>query len=288
VAGISCQRCDRPICPSCMHQASVGFHCPECTRAGKQKVLQGAASWTVRPVVTQVLIGLNVLAYLAMVVTMASEPLTAGGRYFVDRGSGDGGLFLDGGLIGAFVPEEPWRLVTSGFLHVPFPFGLIHIGLNMLALMRLGQILEPALGRARFAALYAVGLAGGALGVVLLSPEQLTIGASGAVFGLMGGAVMVARDRNVDLWRSGLIQTIGINLVFTFTLSAYISVGGHVGGLVGGLVGGAVLTAGARRIRTNGEVVSAALTGALAVAALVVAYLLMVSEYADTAAYYLG
>jgi membrane associated rhomboid family serine protease len=288
VAGISCQRCDRPICPSCMHQGSVGFHCPECATKGRQKVFQGAASWTVRPIVTQVLIGINVLAYVAMVVTMAADPLTAGGRYFVERGSSDGGLFLDGALVGYFVPEEPWRLVTAGFLHVPFPFGLIHIGLNMLALMRLGQVLEPVLGRARFAALYAVGLAGGSLGVCLISPDQLTIGASGAVFGLMGGAVMVARDRNVDLWRSGLVQTIGINLLFTFTLSSYISVGGHVGGLVGGLVGGAVLTQGARLVQQKGDVISAVATGALAVAALVVAYLVMVGEYADTARYYLG
>lgn len=279
MAGISCQRCDRPICPSCMHQASVGFHCPECARAGKQKVLQGAASWTTRPIVTQVLIAVNVLVYLGMVVTMGLEPFTNGGRIIDFDGSGKG-LFADGALVGTFVPEEPWRIVTSGFLHAPFPFGLLHIGLNMLALFRLGQMLEPALGRARFVSLYAIGLLGGSLGVVLVDPRQLTIGASGAVFGLMGGAVMVARERNVDLWRTGLIQTIGLNLLLTFTLP-FISVGGHVGGLVGGLVGGAILTEGAKRVRTKGDVVAAVVTGAVAVVVAVVAYQVMVSRYGD-------
>jgi membrane associated rhomboid family serine protease len=287
VAGISCQRCDRPICPSCMHQASVGFHCPECARSGKQKVYQGAASWTVRPLVTQILIGINVLAYIGMAVTSRSEPFTAGGRLLASARGEDLGVFLDGGLLGSFVPEEPWRLVTSGFLHSEFPFGLLHIALNMLALMRLGQVLEPVLGRARFTALYAAGLAGGSLGVVIADPLQLTIGASGAVFGLMGGAVMVARDRNVDLWASGLIQTIGINLLFTFTIP-FISIGGHVGGLVGGLVAGAILTEGARRIRQNGEILATVATAAFAIGMLVVAYVMMVGEYGDLARAYIG
>jgi membrane associated rhomboid family serine protease len=148
----------------------------------------------------------------------------------------------------------------------------------MLALLRLGQLLEPLLGKGRFIALYAVGLVGGSLGVVLLDPQELTIGASGAVFGLMGGAVMVLRERNIDLWRSGLVQTIGLNLLFTFTIS-FISIGGHVGGLVGGFVGGAILTEGARRIGTKGEAISIVVTAAVAVAALVGAYLLMVEEF---------
>lgn len=286
LAGITCQRCDRPICPACMNQASVGFHCPDCAKTGRQRVYQGAASWTTRPIVTQVLIGINVLAYVAMVATNGLEPFTAGGRYMVGRGSLEGGLFLDGALLGAITSEEPWRLVTSGFLHAPFPYGLLHIGLNMLALFRLGQMLEPALGRARFLALYAVGLAGGSLGVVLVDPGQLTIGASGAVFGLMGGAVMVARDRNVDLWRSGLIQTIGLNLLFTFSIS-FISIGGHVGGLVGGFVGGAVVTQGARLVRARGEALSAGVAWVLAVLALVVAYALMAGEYGDAARFWL-
>ncbi|HEV7720340.1 MAG TPA: rhomboid family intramembrane serine protease, partial [Iamia sp.] len=274
VSGISCQRCDRPICPQCMHQASVGFHCPECTKAGKQKVLRGAASWTTRPIVTQVLIGINVAVYLAMVVTSTSEPFTLGGRALEFR-YGDHGLFADGAMYGQLVPEEPWRLLTNGFLHVPLPFGLIHIGLNMLALLRLGQLLEPTLGRARFIALYSIGLVGGSLGVALIDPQQVTIGASGAVFGLMGGAVMVLRERNIDLRSSGLIQTIGINLLITFTIP-FISIGGHLGGLVGGFVGGAILTEGARRIRTKGDVVAAVITGAVAVAIMVVSYLVMV------------
>jgi membrane associated rhomboid family serine protease len=255
----------------------VGFHCPECAKAGKQRVYQGAASWTVRPIVTQVLIGINVLAYVAMVVTSALDPVSLGGKALVLQGF-DKGLFADGGLVGAYAPEEPWRLVTGAFLHAPLPFGLLHIGFNMLVLLRFGQMLEPALGRARFVALYAVGLAGGTLGVVILSPLSVTVGASGAVFGLMGGALLVARERNIDLMRSGLLPTIGLNLLFTFSIS-FVSIGGHVGGLLGGLVGGAILTEGARRIRPRGDVVAAALTGALAVAILIVSYVLMVGEY---------
>jgi membrane associated rhomboid family serine protease len=260
-----------------MHQASVGFHCPECARGGKQKVVQGPAAWTTRPIVTQALIAINVLVYVAMAATMSTEPFTYGGR-LLQMGNWGDGLFVDGGLYGELVPEEPWRLVTSGFLHAPFPYGLLHIGLNMLALLRLGQLLEPLLGKGRFIALYCVGLVGGSLGVVLLDPQELTIGASGAVFGLMGGAVMVLRERNIDLWRSGLVQTIGLNLLFTFTIS-FISIGGHVGGLVGGFVGGAILTEGARRIGTKGEAISIAVTAAVAVVALVGAYLLMVDEF---------
>ena len=237
-AGVRCQRCERPICPSCMHQASVGFHCPECVRQGRQRVytsrsLPGAG----RPLVTTVLIAVNVVVFVLDAVSGAS----------VGRGGGIDGLTLDGGLI-AFAGDpatrgaigvdagEWYRIITSGFLHD----GLIHIGFNMLILWLLGQQLEPALGRLRFALIYFVGLLGGSFGVLLMNPNTFTVGASGAVFGLFGAAVVVQRNRGINPFETGLGGLIAINLLITFTVPG-ISIGGHLGGLLFGAAAGALL-----------------------------------------------
>jgi membrane associated rhomboid family serine protease len=215
-AGVICQRCDRPICPDCMRQASVGFHCPECTKAGAQKVLRPGQLIT-RPVVTQVIIAINAAVY----------------GYGMVKGPDQ--LIYDGGLFGPSVASGEWyRIVTSGFLHA----GLLHIGFNMFILYQLGMLLEPALGKLRFSLVYAVAMLSGSLGVLLLSPNNLTVGASGAVFGLMGAAVAAMRARGIDPFSTGLGGLIVINLVITFTLARYISVGGHVGGLIGGFLAG--------------------------------------------------
>jgi membrane associated rhomboid family serine protease len=151
--------------------------------------------------------------------------------------AGRGGFIVDGGLLGREVAGgEWWRIVTSGFLHA----GLMHLLFNMLALYNLGRILEPTIGRVRFAVLYATSLLAGSFGVLILSPDALTVGASGAVFGLMGALVAAQRATGVDPWSSGVGGLIGINLLITFTIPG-ISIGGHVGGLVGGLVAGWVL-----------------------------------------------
>lgn len=280
VAGISCQRCDRPICPSCMNQASVGFHCPECARAGRQRVYQGAASWTTQPIVTQVLIAVNVLAFVGMLATRSLDPFTAGGQIIAIQ-RGDFGFFADGALFGPFVPEEPWRLITGGFLHSnDIPFGFVHLGMNMYFIWILGQMMERALGRAGFVALYLAALTGGSLGVVLLDPNAVTVGASGAAYGLMGAAIVVARDRNIDLMRSGLVTTLGINLLLTFSIPG-ISIGGHLGGLVAGGLAGLILVEGRKRLGPSAGPITVALTGALAVALLLIAYVVMVGEYGD-------
>jgi membrane associated rhomboid family serine protease len=222
-AGVICQRCDRPICPSCMHQASVGFHCPECTKAGAQKTIRPGQLLT-RPVVTQVLIAVNVAIFVAGV-----------GGALRTRDA----VAIDYGLFPPAVGAGDWyRLLTSGFLHV----NVIHLAFNMLALYQLGMLLEPAFGRLRFGLVYLVSLLVGSLGVVVVSPDSLTVGASGAVFGLMGFAFMALRSRGVDPFSTSIGTTIVMNLIITFTLSRYISVGGHVGGLIGGLVCGWVLT----------------------------------------------
>lgn len=273
VAGITCQRCDRPICPECMHQASVGFHCPECAQQGAQREYRGLGALRSRPVVTQILIGLNLLVFLADLATSSSQPWTRGGRLLAPFGWR--GIEADGVLIGSFLPEEPWRLVTGGFLHS----GLLHVGVNMWSLYVLGVVLEPILGRARFALVYGACLLMGSLGVVLVSPEDPTVGASGAIFGLMGVLVVVARERNVDLVRSGLLPIIGFNLVFTF-LAPGISIGGHVGGLVGGVLLGVALTQGPR-LWGRREAVGTVVVVTAGVAAAVVAFVLMQSRYGD-------
>ncbi len=140
----------------------------------------------------------------------------------------DGGAQLKDGYA-TIRDGELWRLVTSGFLHG----GLFHLLANMLALYILGQMIEPALGRLRFALLYFVALLCGSFGALLLSPDSLTVGASGAVFGLLGAAAIIARSRGISLMESGLGLWIGINLLITFTIPG-ISIGGHLGGLAGG------------------------------------------------------
>ena len=224
--GVRCRRCERPICPDCMIAAPVGFQCPECVKGAP--VVRTLAS--LRPVAyaTRTLIAVNVLAYL---------PALAAGSGLAGRGRSD--LVRDGALLGPAVADgEWWRLVTSGFLH----FGLLHLGFNMLLLHMLGSALEPALGRVRYLALYASALLGGSFGALLVQPDALTAGASGAVFGLMGATVIGMRSRGVAVTDSGVGGLLLVNLVLTFVVPG-ISIGGHVGGLAAGTAAGALLFA---------------------------------------------
>lgn len=208
-----------------MVQASVGFHCPDCAKAGAQKVVRGPAAFGGRnlPVVTITLIAINVLVFVADLATQRS--LTQQGALLGGYGSRFGG-----GVGVAF--GDPWRLVTGGFLHGD----LIHIGFNMLALWFMGSQLEPALGRVRFLALYLAGLLAGALGVMLAAPTSPTVGASGAIFGLFAAMFVLQRSRGINPWQSGIAGLILINLLITFAVPG-ISIAGHIGGLVGGALG---------------------------------------------------
>jgi membrane associated rhomboid family serine protease len=116
------------------------------------------------------------------------------------------------------------------------PRTLFHLLLNMYALFWLGRMIEPALGHVRFVAIYFASLLCGSLGVVLLSPDTPTLGASGAVYGLLGAAIVMARNRNIDLIQSGLVPILVLNLGLTIILSNSLSLGGHIGGLIGGLI----------------------------------------------------
>jgi membrane associated rhomboid family serine protease len=263
-----------------MHQASVGFHCPECTRASGQKVIRASQLRAASHVVTHVLIGLNLAVFVA---GMGSGLSTR--DEFIGRGGlvGEGLLFqgipIDAGAaarFGAPIGEvvgvahgEWWRLVSSGFLHA----NLIHIGFNMWVLYQLGQLLEPALGRLRFGLVYVVALLGGGFGVLLLDPDAFTVGASGAVFGLMGAAVAAFRARGINPFDTGLGGAVLLNLAFTFAIPG-ISIGGHVGGLVAGFAAGwLLLDAGPRHLRDARATLAAVvvLGAALATGAVLVA-----------------
>jgi membrane associated rhomboid family serine protease len=223
-----------------MNQASVGFHCPECARGGRQKVYT-ARSLGSTPYVTAALIAANVVVFL---IDMLSGTV-----------NGLGTLGEDWALYGPSVAAgDWWRPLTVGFVHA----GLIHIGFNMLLLYQLGTLLEPALGRIRFAALYLMSLLGGSFLVLVMSYDTPTVGASGAVFGLMGAAVLAFRSRGIDPFSTGIPQLLGINLLITFVAARYISVGGHIGGLVAGLVGGWLLFE-LERLGAQGKIVGSAL-----------------------------
>ena len=224
--GVSCSNCGRPICPDCMTTTSVGMRCPEC--ANQKQDVRKIRSTSDDPLLTYVLMGISVVAFVG---GMAGGASTTGG------GFGDSRLLVDGAVAGPAVADgEYWRLLTAGFLHA----GFFHLVFNMFSLYILGTMLEPAIGRLRFALIYFVSLLAGSFGALLVEPDSLTVGASGAIFGLMGAAVIVLRNRGISLMESGLGLWIGLNLLLTFTIPN-ISIGGHVGGLIGGVLAALVL-----------------------------------------------
>ena len=234
--GVSCSNCGRPICPDCMTTTPVGMRCPECSQQRTKVMRLRDTSNVLR--VTYALIAINVVAFLAE------------GNLTLSSGGAGNAVYQKGALLGSspalpgqgVAHGEWWRIVTGGFLHE----NLIHIGFNMYVLYVLGQMLEPALGRLKFAVIYSVSLLTGSLGALLVSPHSLTVGASGAVFGLMGAAAVELRSRQISVMQSGVGTLILINLVISFTLPG-ISWGGHVGGLVGGALATLVLQLGDRR-----------------------------------------
>jgi membrane associated rhomboid family serine protease len=232
--GVSCSSCGRPICPECMTPTPVGMRCPECSRQ-RTKVVRnptGAPGQFSAFPATMALIVVNVLVYLVEI---------AGGS------GGIGGLSVQrifdmGGLWGPAVANgDWWRLISSGFVHV----SLLHIGFNMVLLYFLGRLLEPALGTPRFLVLYFAALLAGSFGVMLLDPNNVSAGASGAIFGLAGATFVIARGRGMDAIAGEIGFLIVFNLVFTFAASN-ISVGAHLGGLVGGVICALIVVAGER------------------------------------------
>jgi membrane associated rhomboid family serine protease len=215
-----------------MTPTPVGMRCPECS-SQRTKVVRGVgeASLSSSAPATFILIALNVVVYLAEVA------------------SGHGGFEISGSsLVGEFalygpsVAEGEWyRLVTSGFLHA----SLWHIGGNMLLLFFLGRILEPGIGTPRFVALYFVSLLAGSFGALLATPDSLTLGASGAVFGVLAATFVIARGRGVDALASSVGILILINLAFSLGVRG-ISLGAHLGGLAAGFLCALLVIAGER------------------------------------------
>ncbi len=215
---VGCSNCGRPICTECMTSTPVGMRCPECS---KQKT-QVHTVRSMNDVVTTVTI--------ALIVVNAALFLASG--QFGLGTSGGSPLFANLGLFGPSISggHEYWRLVTSGFLHS----GPLHVGFNMYLLYVLGQMLEGPMGSKRFAGLYLASLLAGSFGALLFEPRALTVGASGAVFGLMGAAFFQMRARGIDPFATGIAPLILFNLAFSFIPGLNISIGGHLGGLVGG------------------------------------------------------
>ncbi|MEU6886155.1 rhomboid family intramembrane serine protease [Streptomyces viridosporus] len=246
---VRCIRCERYICPDCMREAAVGHQCPDCVKEGARSVRQARTLVGGRvsavPVVTYVLIAVNVLVYGAELVrpeivdrfAMLGAGLTGpdGGHYlWTDR-------YPEGFRPEGLVDGEWYRLLTGAFLHLPpteGTFGVFHIVMNMVALWNLGRLVEPMLGRVHYLSLYLLSALGGSVLVLLLAPEDSVVGASGAVFGVGAAYYVMARRVGVDM---GTVNRFMAGLLVWLVLSAAVtSWEGHLGGL---LAGGAVALA---------------------------------------------
>jgi membrane associated rhomboid family serine protease len=218
-----------------MTPTPVGMRCPECMGQRTRVVQNPTGTPTALSLggfpATVILIAINVIVYLVEVM----------------KGSGGLGelgiqtIYEMGGLWGPAVHEGGhwWRIFTSGFVHV----SIFHIGFNMLLLYFMGRLLEPAIGTLRFTVIYFVCLVAGSFCALWFSPDTVSAGASGAIFGILGATFMVARGRNLEQIVGQLGFLIVFNLFFTFA-DGSISIGAHVGGLVAGVLCGLLIVAG--------------------------------------------
>lgn len=238
VSYVRCQRCERPVCPQCQRPAAVGVQCVDCVREQARTVrtgrtVYGGRARGGRPVVTLGLIAACVVVFLLQLVPGADVT----SRF-------------------AFAPVladvEPWRFLTSAFLHST---GFLpHIAFNMLVLYQVGPYLEERLGRLRFLTLYLVSAVGGSVGFLALADPTNpfswnagVVGASGAVFGLFGALVLV--QRHLGGTSQGLLVMIGLNFFLGFVIPN-VAWQGHLGGLITGAALGAVMVAPVKQHRT--------------------------------------
>jgi membrane associated rhomboid family serine protease len=227
-AHIHCQRCGRPICPDCMVPAAVGFQCPECVRDGAKTVAArtefgGRSVMSSAGVVTKVLIAVNVVMY--------GLQYLLGSRVEINLAMLPGpAIGPDGSLVGVAAGEF-WRLLTAAFLHG----GLLHIGINMFSLYQIGPALERQLGRSRFLAVYLISALGSSVAVYFFSPSnQLVLGASGAVFGIFGAAIVLWHKLGQDIRPAFVV--LAINVVINVIGARYLSWQGHIGGILTGVL----------------------------------------------------
>jgi membrane associated rhomboid family serine protease len=243
--GLSCSECGRPICTECMTMAPVGIRCPE--HSGKPQGVQRVTSGVRRASfegatakVTRALIGINVAVYIAELLQGSGVQANHGSIYQ------NGALIANGVKFGDSLAGVPagipfpnlvgvahgdwWRLFTSAFLH----YGPFHLILNMLALYWFGSLLERRIGSGRFLLLYIVSGLAGSAGALIAAPTTPTVGASGAIFGILGAGLVLEMQRD-NVFGGSALGLIVINLVLTFAIPN-ISIGGHIGGLIGGVV----------------------------------------------------
>lgn len=250
--GLRCTRCDRPICGECAIPAPVGFQCPECVHAAaltqRQPSTVAGGRMISGPVVTYVLIAINVVVFGLQWL---------GG---VNQVAGDFGMWP----VGIAANGEWWRLVTAAFLHG----SILHIAFNMYVLFAFGPVLERVLGHVRFVILYLFAALGGAVASYVFSPvNTISVGASGAIFGLMGALIVAGRRLRYDITQ--VLVLLGINVAIGFVLPG-IDWRAHLGGLVTGAVVAAIMVLPKRANRVAWQVVG--LVGLLVVLALMTAW----------------
>ena len=216
VSYVSCQRCGLPTCPDCQRSAAVGIQCVDCVREATKAVpsrrtIFGGVARTGRPVVTITMMAICVVAFA------------------LDWAIPNGFVFQNFAYAPFLTESEPWRMLTSAFLHST---NIMHIAFNMYALWILGNALEPAFGRVRFLAVYLVSALAGSVGVLLISPiDTVVVGASGAVFGLFGALFVVQKKRGGDLRQ--ILVLLAINAAIGFVIPN-IAWQAHLGGLIAG------------------------------------------------------
>jgi membrane associated rhomboid family serine protease len=259
--GLRCVRCDKPACPECLREASVGYQCVDCVAEGQRGVprkttIAGAP-------LRRTLVAVPVL----VLVNLAVFAITAGQAGNI-AANANSPLFDEWVLWPRAVLDlgQPWRLLTAGFLH----YGPVHLALNMIALWIIGRDIEPLLGRARFLAVYFLSLLGGSVAVLLFGPlDAGTAGASGAVWGVMGALLVVVLRLRLN--PQPVLAVIAINAVISFLPG--ISLLGHLGGFVVGLAATAALVYAPRNRQRAVQIGALVTIGALLVLAAVAAVL---------------
>lgn len=218
VSYVSCQRCGRPTCPDCQRSAAVGVQCVDCVRESSKAVpsrrtIFGGVARAGRPVVTITMMAICAVAFA------------------LDWAIPKDFVFQNFAYAPFLTETEPWRMVSSAFLHSK---NIMHIAFNMYALWILGNALEPAFGRARFLAVYLISAFAGSVGVLLIAPiDTVVVGASGAVFGLFGALFVVQKKRGGDLRQIIVLLLINVAIGFIVPNIAWQA---HLGGLIAGVL----------------------------------------------------
>lgn len=249
---VHCTRCNRPICPECMNPAPVGHHCPQCVAEARRSVrrprrLRAPSS------LAMVILGINVAVFVVEIALGATTNIFV----LVDMGALVPGLVADG---------QYWRLITPIFLHA----SVFHILFNSWALYIFGSLVEGTFGTIRFAAIYLItGFAASVASMVAGNPAIAAVGASGAIFGLLGAWLAYnLRRRQLTLAQANIrlaLILVALNLVFGFSVRG-IDNSAHIGGLIAGVIAGVAAEGfGRRGVRVAVQVVGLAALFAVAV-----------------------